>query len=65
MTSCISARSAGHSGFNNTGKSTPQKTAYEEFGHRYVRVLPLSLQQVALIRTTLESVGKLSHNQFV
>ena len=43
---------------------TPE-AAYEEFGHRYVRVLPLSLQQVALIRTTLESGGKLPHNQFV
>jgi hypothetical protein len=42
---------------------TPE-TAYDEFGHRYVRVLPLSLQQVALIRTTLEAGGKLPHNQF-
>jgi hypothetical protein len=43
---------------------TPE-TAYEEFGHRYHRALPLSAAQVALIRVAVRSGKKLPHDQFV
>jgi hypothetical protein len=43
---------------------TPE-TAYEEFGYRYWRTLPLSDAQVALIRVAVKSGKKLPHDQFV
>lgn len=43
---------------------TPE-TTFREFGHRYVRVLPISSSQVEDIWAAIRSARKLSHDEFV